>query len=416
MQRGQGYLGSIRQYIMKILLVNDVGQATYGAPRGALRLRDGLRQRGHDARVFATTARPFVERDVIADYQCFGTASRLQTLVQTANPWAFWRLRRVLKEFQPEVVHVVMFLTQLSPLILPLLKNVPSLHDIVVWRPICPMGTKMLPDGTTCPVTAGIECYRNRCLPLHSFLPQMSELWFYRRWRKAFDLTTTISHAMQSRLMREGVEPQQVVLRAVATRPSRPALSSPPTAAFAGRLIPEKGADVLIQAFAKVLARIPDAQLILAGDGPERGYLRKMIANLGIAPHVTMTGHLSRPEMERLFDTAWVQVVPSRWEEPFGDVAVEGMMRGTALVASASGGLAEIVQEGRTGLLVPPDDDDALEAVLLQVLRNRELAERLGRAGRDFALAVFSEEAYLDRILQLYDKLASPKPGEASGQ
>ncbi|MBW1742414.1 MAG: glycosyltransferase family 4 protein [Deltaproteobacteria bacterium] len=399
---------------MKILLVNDVGQATYGAPSGTLRLRDGLRQRGHDARVLSTTARPLVRRDVIADYQCFGSASRFQTLVQTANPWAYWQLRRVLKEFQPDVVHVVMFLTQLSPLILSLLKNVPSLHDIVVLRPICPMGTKMLPDGTSCPVTAGAECYRRKCLPLHSFLPQMLELWFYRRWRKAFDLTTTISHAMQRRLMREGVEPQEVVLRAVPTRPLRPTLSPPPTVAFAGRLILEKGADVLIQAFARVLARIPDAQLVIAGDGPQRGNLEEMIAELSIATHVTMTGHLSRPEMERLFDTAWVQVIPSRWEEPFGDVAVEGMMRGTAIVASASGGLAELVQEGSTGMLVPPDDIDAVETVLLRVLRNRELAERLGRAGRDFALAIFSEEAYLDRILQLYNRLVSPQPGEVS--
>jgi glycosyltransferase involved in cell wall biosynthesis len=129
-----------------------------------------------------------------------------------------------------------------------------------------------------------------------------------------------------------------------------------------------------------------------------------------------MTGHLSRAEMERLFDNAWVQVVPSRWEEPSGDVAMEGMMRGTALVASASGGLPEFIHEGRTGFLVPPDDVDALKTVLLRILKDRELAEKLGRAGRDFALSVFSEEAYLDRILQLYDQLVLPKPGEESGQ
>jgi len=107
---------------MKILLINDYGTPTGGAELQMLTLRKGLRLRGHDARFFTSSARP-IPVSSQADYECFGTTSRFRTLLQTTNPWAFWQLRRVLAEFQPDVIHVGIFLTQLSPLILPLLKD-----------------------------------------------------------------------------------------------------------------------------------------------------------------------------------------------------------------------------------------------------------------------------------------------------
>jgi glycosyltransferase involved in cell wall biosynthesis len=89
-------------------------------------------------------------------------------------------------------------------------------------------------------------------------------------------------------------------------------------------------------------------------------------------------------------------------------VAAEAMMRGTAVVASASGGLVEIVgEDGQRGLLVPPSDDEALADALFSLLRNRQLAEKMGRAGREFALVHFNEETYVDETLRLYEKICS---------
>ena len=80
-------------------------------------------------------------------------------------------------------------------------------------------------------------------------------------------------------------------------------------------------------------------------------------------------------------------------------------MRGTGVVASSSGGLAEIIQHGENGFLVPPDNVEALARTLLRLLQNRELAEQIGRAGRETALRQFNEETYVDRIIQLYEGL-----------
>ena len=80
-------------------------------------------------------------------------------------------------------------------------------------------------------------------------------------------------------------------------------------------------------------------------------------------------------------------------------------MRGTAVVASTSGGLNEIIQHGRTSFLVPPGDIGALAEALLLLLQDRALAEQMGKAGREVALAQFNEETYVDKFVQFYQSL-----------
>ena len=303
------------------------------------------------------------------------------------------------------MVHVKIFLTQLSPLILPLLKQVPSLYHVVWYRPICPLGTKMLPDGSACNVRAGVVCYHNRCLPLYKWFPLMFQMRLWRHWRGVFTRIVANSEAVKRRLLGEGFEAVEVIPNGVPIRPIGPPPSQPPTIVFAGRLVREKGADILLEAFAKVRRQIPHARLLLAGEGPEREALNRLIASRQLSASVSMLGHLSQSEMERHFEGAWVQAVPSRWEEPFGLVAVEAMMRGTAVVASRTGGLAEIVEDRRSGLLVPPSDVEALAGALLGLLQNPDRAEQMGRAGREAALARFSQSTYVERFIRLYQTL-----------
>jgi glycosyltransferase involved in cell wall biosynthesis len=392
---------------MKILLVNDYATPTGGAELLTLALRDGLRERGHEVKVFASAAR-LSEGGSFADTECLGTTSHWCVLLQVVNPWAFWRLRHMLAVFQPDIVHVGIFLTQLSPLILPLLRDIPSVYQVHWYRPICPVGTKTLPDGSACAVPAGTVCYRNRCLPLRHLPPRMVQMKLWRRWRGVFKRIIVNSDAAKRRLQAEGFAPIEVLYPGVPRQPLRPSLLSPPTIAFAGRFVHQKGVDMLLRAFATVVERVPQVRLLLAGDGPERQAVDRLIIELGVSSHVSLLGHLPRVEVERHFASAWVQVVPSRFAESFGLVAVEAMMRGTAVVASACDGLTEIVRDGQTGFLVPPGNARALSEALVRVLSNRELAEHLGKAGREVALTHFGWEMYLDQIVNLYRTVTHP--------
>jgi len=395
---------------MKILLVNDYAVPTGGAELATLGLREELRKAGHDARIFSSSARSSSEIS-FADYDCFGTTSRWRTLLQVANPWAFTALRRVLAEFNPDVVHVRMFLTQLSPLILPLLRDVPSLYHVVWYRPICPTGTKLLPTGSPCQKSAGLICYRSGCVPLRDWILLRFQMWLWRKWRHAFKRIVANSRTVQECLIADGIEPVEVIHNGVAIIPATQILSSKPVAVFAGRLVSEKGVDALLQAFAMVTRERPEAQLIIAGEGPERAKLVQLAEKLRITPNVTFLGHLAKGEIETRFAQAWVQVVPSRWAEPFGFVAVEAMMRGTAVVASSTGGLGEIVEHGKTGFLVPPNDPQELAKRLVEVLSDRAKAERMGQSGRRMAVARFSLARQCDQFIALYQHMVQSTSG-----
>ena len=390
---------------MRVLLVHDYGTATGGAELQVLALRDGLRAAGHEVRLFTSRA-SLQPAPVEADDTCFGTTrGRLQVVSQLANPSAVAGLRRVLAEFRPDVVHVRMFLAQLSPAILPLLRGVPAVYQVVTYRPICPRYTKVLPDGSACRVPAGVACLRNRCVTPQSWPLHMAQLALWRRWRHAFDAVVTLSDAARRQLEAAGLGPVEVVPNGVEPRPARPPLTGPPSVAFAGRLSPEKGVGVLLEAFARVVADHPDARLIVAGDGPDRPRLGRLVEELGLGDAVEMYGHLDRAELERRFDVAWVQTVPGLWAEPFGNVVTEAMVRGTAVVASGVGGPAEIVDEGRTGALVPPGDPAALAAALSGLMADRDRAEALGAAGRATALTKYSPAAVVTRFEALYERL-----------
>ena len=129
--------------------------------------------------------------------------------------------------------------------------------------------------------------------------------------------------------------------------------------------------------------------LVVAGDGP----LRHLVPNaLGIVPH---------DELERLYDASSVFVLPSR-SEGFGIVAAEAMAHGRPVVACGVGGLAEVVADGETGILVPPRRPDLLRAALERLQRDPELRRRLGRAGRARAESRYSWDSVVARTIDVY--------------
>ena len=162
-----------------------------------------------------------------------------------------------------------------------------------------------------------------------------------------------------------------------------------------GRFVRQKGFDVLLKAFAR--AQLEDFDLILAGDGPEAAALRELA---GGARNVLFWGRADRADVGRLLrGCAWF-VLPSR-VEPQGIVNLEAMACARAVVASRTGGVPEIVLDGETGVLVPPDDIEALASALRALARQPQLRERLGAAGQlraqqfDWdALAAQYEEVY----------------------
>ena len=401
---------------MRVLLVHDYGTLNGGAEIMAVNLRGALRARGHAALLFSSSARP-LPLPIVADETCYGTTGALRRFLNAANPHAALRLRRVVRTFRPDLVFVKMFLSQLSPLILPVLRGVPSVLSVVNYNLVCPLNTKVLPDGRRCQSQAGRACHANGCLPWLGVARDRVQRGLIDLG--VFDRIVANSRWVAERLRGEGVRIDGFVHNGIPVAERRPELGPTPVVGFAGRLVPKKGVDVLIEAMTILARRLPQVRLIVAGDGPERPRLERQVRAAGIEASVAFLGHLDAAALQRALAPAWVQSVPSRWDEPFGLVAAEAMMRGTAVVASDAGGLAEQVVEGETGCRVPAGDATALAGALERVLSDRGLAERLGLRGREHALANFTFEVYTDRMIEIFDDViagaASPNARLRSG-
>ena len=141
---------------------------------------------------------------------------------------------------------------------------------------------------------------------------------------------------------------------------------------FVGRLVSDKGADLLLEAIALLDS---EPRLTIAGDGPERTGLEKQAADLNLQSRVAFVGAKSSEELATLLRQHEILVVPSRWAEPFGIVAVEGIASGCVVVGSASGGLAEAI--GPCGVTFPNGDVPLLANALSKLLRDPAERERL---------------------------------------
>lgn len=163
-----------------------------------------------------------------------------------------------------------------------------------------------------------------------------------------------------------------------------------------GRLHPSKGQDVLIRALPQVLAAVPEAEVLLAGDGPERARLEKLAMDGGVAGKVRFAGALERRRLFEEMAGAAVSVVPSR-SEAFGLVNVESMAVGTPVVASRVGGIPEIVRDGVDGLLFEPGNPEQVGECLVRLLREDRLREEMGRNARERFLNEFESGRMVKR-------------------
>ena len=167
---------------------------------------------------------------------------------------------------------------------------------------------------------------------------------------------------------------------------------------FVGRLMPQKGIDLLIDA----LSRLPvDVGLDVVGDGPDRRALEERAHALGMRDRVRFHGALKQYELPALYQRAAALVVPSA-EEGLGLVAVEAQLCETPVVAFDSGGLPDVIQHERTGILVREMNADALAAALRSLLERDDQGAALGAAGRLHALATFAPESVARRYADIY--------------
>ena len=198
--------------------------------------------------------------------------------------------------------------------------------------------------------------------------------------------------------------PAAVVQDGVATA-LRPATSGRRILLSVGRLFDAyKGHDMVIRALPLILAKTPDTEYVIVGDGPLRPYLERLAASLGVASAVCFVGQVGDDELDAWYRACDVFVLASRESdvsggaEGYGIVFVEASLRGKPVVGGRSGGIPDAVIDGETGLLVDPSDPADIAEAITRLLTERDLADRLGRGGQRRVVDDLSWPAYTERF------------------
>jgi glycosyltransferase involved in cell wall biosynthesis len=235
---------------------------------------------------------------------------------------------------------------------------------------------------------------------------------------KYADRVVAVSEGQAAKVLRCGVDPGRVVVIRNAARPEAFAEPVPESKArlkayfdnvpvshlvlAAGRLSPEKGFDVLVEAAARVIREVPAAGFVLFGEGKQRAKLERRIAELRLQGRFLLPGF--SPELDALLPAADLVVLPS-FSEGLPNVALEASAAGVAVVATGVGGTPEVVADDETGLLVSPGDPAAMAEKIVTLLKDNGKRVRLGTTGRRRMWSEFTFAAQARRYADLFDEV-----------
>ncbi len=297
---------------------------------------------------------------------------------------AAWRLARALKQLRPDIVHA---------------------HD--------PHGVAMAAlalSMSTLPVTPPLVASRRVDFHIHG---NSLSRWKYRQ----VDCFICASEAIRLQLVGDGVPEERAVTVHEGIDLGRVAAATPaslheelwlphgaPIVGNVAALVPHKGQKHLVEAAATVVRQVPDARFVIAGDGDLRRSLEQQVRHLGLEKHVMLLGF--RPDVLSLHKTFDIFVMSSV-TEGLGTSILEAMAAGRPVVGTMAGGIPEVVQDGETGILVPPRDHEAMAAAIVKLLNDEPLRKQMGAAGLARATARFTAERMVADTLQVYGNVTA---------
>ncbi|MBI4583694.1 MAG: glycosyltransferase [Planctomycetes bacterium] len=358
-----------------------------GGEQQTLYLLEGLRRRGHDAILAARPGSPLMERAEACGLETFPIRP-----LNEADLFCAWSLARFLRARRPHLLHMhsshALFLGSLAACLAPGIRR-------VVHRRL---------ESTI---------YRRFSFRLN---------WL--KYRFGADRIVAISQAVKNQLIRDGLPPGQIAVvhsgidgsswpppekkaegeAAVPASRLKAELRLPPHAPLllaVGALELKKGHGILLEALPQVLER-QEAVLAILGEGPQAPELERQVERLGLRDRVRLLGF--REDVQEILSAASIFVLPTL-SEGLGTAILEALLLEKPVIASSVGGIPEIIEQRRHGLLVPPGDPAALAQGILEVLSQPQAAAQRARAGRRRVLESFSADQMVEKTLAVYEEL-----------
>ena len=382
---------------MRILQLSQFGTPTGGAEGYITDVSRALLAAGHETRLVCF--QPDDPADLMPGTVCVPASPEHPLETTLAS------LETIIREYNPDVAYLhLMYSNEVLGWVAGRLPVLAYVHGPYVT---CPgMAQYLRRSARVCPRSGNWGCLyyaqTERCCfgrspmrHIERVIAARGSTAVYRKIRSAVGSAYMRDLMVRNGIPRDQVEMLTPVLMDGPFAAYAPA-PEPNTFLFAGRILPEKGIGVLLEAAAGLTG---DWRLIIAGDGPKMETWQDQAKDLRIADRVSFAGRQTDAGLDRLYRQCGFTVVPSLWPEPFGRVGPEAFARGRPVVAFATGGIPDWLQDGVNGILVEPGSVEKLRAALSTMLQSPALQATLGRQALDIANIAWSSKEHVDRLI-----------------
>jgi glycosyltransferase involved in cell wall biosynthesis len=357
-----------------------------------------LRQRGHQVWVYS---RDNTELQYLTPFEAAKTTFWSRQTVQ--------ELQKIHQQFSPDLIHAHNTFPLISPSLYGIAKKlrIPVVQTLHNFRLVCPQAM-LLREGTHCEECVGKlpwraivhRCYR-QSLPQTALTSTMLMVQRMRGiWHQQISRFIVLNQLCREIFARGGLPMDKLRIKPnFVESTEEPQWQHRQGGLFIGRLSTEKGIAVLINA----LNKLPDHMIDVFGKGP-------LQALVEASPRLRYGGFQSSDVLRQKLNGAAYLVMPSTGMESFGLVAIEAFACGTPVIATRHGGLRELIRHGQNGLLVPPNDANALASAIAYAESHPDKMRRMGMAARKNYLTSYTPERNYEQLIQIYHEAVNPAP------
>jgi glycosyltransferase involved in cell wall biosynthesis len=376
---------------MKILFVNDFSGRVGGTEAYLSSLAHNLRRRGHSVLEFYGSD----------DYEkSLAIRSNLRSyLHRIFSVQQFFHFQRVVKEFQPDIIHMHNIFNEVTPSILLMLPPIPVIMTIHDYQIIQAVATPEERNGKQCKKMFCPGCLN--CVGLKGAIYEVIKRTIHSLLLQRTNMFIAPSLFMQKTIRENSSYKPKHLYNGFTLYTPLP-LANTSTALYSGRLTRGKGVEHFVDAILLVRKKIKEFNVVIAGDGELRQELEKKVDNLGLGKVVTFVGHLSKAQIFSQYKQCSIVVVPSSFSDNLPTVCIEALSLGRPVVASNVGGIPEIVKDGVNGYLSKPGDPISLSRGILRLLSNKATLKRVSQTAST-TLHDFDIDTHIEKILEIYN-------------
>jgi len=334
-------------------------------------------------------------------------SGRKAALATLWNDETYVAITKLIREQRPDIIHC----TNTFPLISPAVyyaaqaEKVPVVQSLHNYRLLCANGY-MLRDGAPCEACSGRffawpalqhKCYRNSLAATTAVAGMQTFHRVIGTWRNTVNMFITCSNFAREKFLQAGIAAEKIVMKPNFVHPdSGPGTGSGDYAVFVGRLSPEKGIETLLAAWRELALPL---QLKIIGDGP---LAPRVQAAAEQDSRIEWLGWQPLENVLSVIGDAAMLLMPSIWYETFGRTIVESFSKGTPAIVSRLGAMAELVDDGRTGLHATAGDPRDLAAKVAHLAQNESLRQSMRQACRKEFEARYTAEANYKQLMEIY--------------